>query len=1293
MAKREADRKGEEKDDTRVLFDMLPSEATKVEEEYDWDEIRPLPLDGQGKVVCVTDDKGSSERQHPRRRGKGRARRLRKAREEKRKGGELRMSTSRGIATEETRKEAGGAPYQDAELLLARNVLSDPGISKGAKGYPVMAARQGISTLAEGETPKVGDMARNQEQGALPARCDLFDPKEDPGSKGDPPLAARQGSGTNNVLGDSEGPGMAPRQVNEFVLPNTKAAWKNLKDTVLREDDQATAATEPMSDDEFDDEEEENWAWMQRICTGLDPPSLWSGERINGANKRQHRRENKATRIERQEAQPSSSYWASHKGEFTIPPPAGKNLDSWKGDMCPQNLALHHPAAAKLLEYATGGCPCNTGKPWSKDQIWAAVERGPHVSALEEDAIAQLEGEIAEKVKARQCRVVLWDDIKDNPPEQLKISPLAMIPHKSRKYRAILDLSFRIRLKNGHEVPSVNEGTTLEAPAGAIDQLGHSLQRIIHAFAEVDDDAKIFMAKFDIKDGFWRLQCAEGEEWNFAYVLPQKKGEPVRLVVPWSLQMGWVESPPYFCAASETGRDVAAQYAETPVGNLQDHKFVHYAMGNEDVTALPEKATGDVLKYFLDVYVDDYLAMAVATSQEQLRHVANAVMKGVHDVFPPDEDDSNDPLSLKKLEKKEGEWALLKDMLGFDFNGDLKTMQLEEKKRTFLLGVLQKWLRTEKSKTAGIELSEFESVIAKIRHGFMCIPAGRGLLSPCNKILAKRPPRVYLHRNKRLSTALRDIRTILREATKRPTKCKELVMGPPDCVGTKDASIHGVGGCIVGEGKASVPTVFRHEWPDWVKKEVRRTNQNQKGTLTNSDLEMAGLLMLWLVMEEVCNLGSGSHVALFSDNSPTVSWVNRLASRNSQVADQLIRALALRLKVRQVSPLCTLHIAGEKNEMTDMPSRSFGSEPKWHCKTDDEFLAMYNSLFPLPNPQDSWTVFQLSPKIISMIYSALRTGVLGMEEWRRLPKPGRLIGGVTFEEKCNAALSFAAAIRVGRYGGGRQVRAGTVSAALAAVNTTIALAIDQQPLKVQGSKDFIPVIAQTLAGWRKEDPPVQKKMPVEADVPEYLAEAGRLPEANELGRAVGDLSMMAFYFLLRVGEYTVKGTRDEAKQTVQFRIKDVTFFKKNDKGVLRQLPRDSEEEVLLTADAVTLKLENQKNGWKGVCVSHHSNGQEFHDPVKAVARRYCHIRRHTKVDTTFLSAYFEEGERFDVRDSDIRAGLKVAALALDYEGTRGIPVDKVDTHSLRIGGANALSLNGYSKEQIQKMGTLETTAL
>ena len=67
-----------------------------------------------------------------------------------------------------------------------------------------------------------------------------------------------------------------------------------------------------------------------------------------------------------------------------------------------------------------------------------------------------------------------WDDIKDNPPPKLKISPLALVPRKSRKFRAILDLSFRLRLKSGDVAPSVNENSEKMAPKTktACEQLG-----------------------------------------------------------------------------------------------------------------------------------------------------------------------------------------------------------------------------------------------------------------------------------------------------------------------------------------------------------------------------------------------------------------------------------------------------------------------------------------------------------------------------------------------------------------------------------------------------------------------------------------------------------------------------------------------------------------------------------------------------------------------------------------------------------------------------------------------------
>ncbi len=90
------------------------------------------------------------------------------------------------------------------------------------------------------------------------------------------------------------------------------------------------------------------------------------------------------------------------------------------------------------------------------------------------------------------------------------------------------------------------------------------------------EDVKIFMAKWDVKDGFWRMCCEEGEDYIFAYVLPQAASKPIQIVVPNSIQMGWVESLPYFCAASETARDIAMDYTDTEVGTVPVHKFTKY---------------------------------------------------------------------------------------------------------------------------------------------------------------------------------------------------------------------------------------------------------------------------------------------------------------------------------------------------------------------------------------------------------------------------------------------------------------------------------------------------------------------------------------------------------------------------------------------------------------------------------------------------------------------------------------------------------------------------------------------
>jgi hypothetical protein len=306
------------------------------------------------------------------------------------------------------------------------------------------------------------------------------------------------------------------------------------------------------------------------------------------------------------------------------------------------------------------------------------------------------------------------------------------------------------------------------------------------------------------------------------------------------------------------------------------------------------------------------------------------------------------------------------------------------------------------------------------------------------------------------------------------------------------------------------------------------------------------------------------------------------------------------------------------------------------------------------------------------------------ENWVKFIKPVGVdpyLQETNYVTRVQLLTGFAAYVRSGDVGRGCQVTTSTVSMAITAVGQTIAVAVGHNPTKLAGSDKLIPRLAQTLDGWQKGDPPTAKKLPVKADVPEHLCKVGNLMGASPLEAAVGDLTLIAFYYLLRVGEYTCKGTRNSSKQTVQFKLEDVTFFHSHN-GSLQQLPRNTSAELIMSAHSATLKLDNQKNGWNGICIHQEHNGEALACPVRALGRQYLHIWKHASDPRTFLSAYFDDnGARFDVTDRNVSAALKVAALLLDYP-SRGFPVDRINTHSLWSGGANALSLAGYSDHQI-----------
>jgi hypothetical protein len=164
---------------------------------------------------------------------------------------------------------------------------------------------------------------------------------------------------------------------------------------------------------------------------------------------------------------------------------------------------------------------------------------------------------------------------------------------------------------------------------------------------------------------------------------------------------------------------------------------------------------------------------------------------------------------------------------------------------------------------------------------------------------------------------------------------------------------------------------------------------NPQGDLTINDLEMAGLLLQHLALEQLVPL-KHEHVAAWCDNTSAVSWAQRMTSSKSRIGHRLVRALMMR-----INPLVTVSIQGFRNAMADVASRSFGPGSKTLSTTFDtpnlSFLQSFNAEFPLEQ-NASWQLFRLSSKLSSLVFSELQTQPQSMDSWRRPTRKGNVIG-------------------------------------------------------------------------------------------------------------------------------------------------------------------------------------------------------------------------------------------------------------------------------------------------------------
>ena len=231
--------------------------------------------------------------------------------------------------------------------------------------------------------------------------------------------------------------------------------------------------------------------------------------------------------------------------------------------------------------------------------------------------------------------------------------------------------------------------------------------------------------------------------------------------------------------------------------------------------------------------------------------------------------------------------------------------------------------------------------------------------------LLRRTPK-YLRRRVRLKPAtkhhLQDLLQLAETLESRPTRIAEpFPRHPAHGYGVCDASKHGFGGSLFPSASLQTPPiVWREALPAELQARLISEN-NPRGTITNSDLELAGTIMHEVIWAQETGIAEAT-IVTGCDNTPAVAWRHKGSNSLDGPSAYLLREAAfLQRQHRHVPRLAYIH--GTANVLGDVPSRKFEL-------TDSQLLHFLNSHFPQIEP---WQMRRLPPEWRSRLTSALLT--------------------------------------------------------------------------------------------------------------------------------------------------------------------------------------------------------------------------------------------------------------------------------------------------------------------------------
>ena len=152
---------------------------------------------------------------------------------------------------------------------------------------------------------------------------------------------------------------------------------------------------------------------------------------------------------------------------------------------------------------------------------------------------------------------------------------------------------------------------------------------------------------------------------------------------------------------------------------------------------------------------------------------------------------------------------------------------------------------------------------------------------------------------------------------------------------------------------------------------------------------------------------------------------------------------------------------------------------------------------------------------------------------------------------------------------------------------------------------------------------------------------------------------MAFFFLLRPGEYTYN-------DGYPFRLENVQLFIGDTRLPLMTAP----ESELRLARFASLTFTTQKNGVRGEVIGLACSGDPYLCPVQAIIRRVLYLRMHSAPPTTPLVRVFNTPDKVTASYLTVRIREAVTACGPHL----GFLPAEVSARCLRAAGATALLL-------------------